>query len=179
VIVGGECEEVEDLVGVGEREGVGGDAAGGFRDETFEESGGALGGEGETLTGAPCGESGFGVIGAGAACGEGEVRGGAGFAFPPEGFGAEVDADVRAAWGEGGGSVGEIAEALTGVFVVETVAEGFDEFGAAAAEFGLIAVAVLGEPVEGGHACVDGFGAEVETAEGAFEAEEGVAGELP
>jgi hypothetical protein len=50
---------------------------------------------------------------------------------------------------------------------------------AAAAELGLITIAVLGEPVEGGHAGVDGFGAEVETAEGAFEAEEGVAGELP
>ncbi len=67
MIVCGECEEVEDLVGVSEGEGVGGDAAGGFRDETFEESGGALGGEGEALTGAPCGESGFSVIGAGAA----------------------------------------------------------------------------------------------------------------
>ncbi len=65
------------------------------------------------------------------------------------------------------------------MIVVETVAEGFDEFGAAAAELGLITIAVLGEPVEGGHAGVDGFGAEVETAEGAFEAEEGVAGELP
>lgn len=42
MIVGGEGEEVEDLVGVGEGEGVGGDVAGGFRDETFEEFGGAL-----------------------------------------------------------------------------------------------------------------------------------------
>ena len=50
MIVCGECEEVEDLIGVSEGEGVGGDAAGGFRDETFEESGGALGGEGEALT---------------------------------------------------------------------------------------------------------------------------------
>ena len=41
---------------------------------------------------------------------------------------------------------------------VDRVAVGFDDFRAATAQLGLVAVALLGKLVEGGHAGVDGIG---------------------
>ena len=62
-----------------------------------------------------------------------------------------------------------LGKTCVGVGFVDGVAVGFDDFGSASAQFGLVTVALLGKLVEAGHAAVDGIGDEADGGEAVFE----------